>query len=501
MSKRHGVGPRSGRLAIAFILAVTAFTAATAKDNPLSDTGYQAVEDTSCFPCHVTWSPPLKDFVVLVPDAAASGEVGGDLEYTLRIDNTWITDLLRFEPAMDIGNAPSLGFVTDQAPDLGRIIQGVIDASGNDLPISSRATSVPIVVEAGVTDLRITLEPDNQNPTTGPDLILNLYPGQTDTSGTPTATQDATGGGGVEVFHVSGAAEISALAFGDWTLEIVSKPLTQNPGAGGLADVPFSITVDKYYNASAETVKFLQRETTVTTGGSTAFTWTLAVLDTPAAGESVRLTANVTGYYEHDDSSTEDWSYTHHSIEVPLVACPEGGACFGATDTIVVTSPDVGVSMSRISEIVGYVSAFLVLASIYTGGMFGKASRRQLNGVFQSAKRRVAFHNFLSYGIILAAVVHTVIFLWPGLEGNYHWTQGLIWGTLSILAMFGLGITGALQVPMIRRWNYAIWRWSHLGLSFAVIAFTVVHVLLDGGNFGEVQEAVGWTNPLDPRDV
>lgn len=67
--------------------------------------------------------------------------------------------------------------------------------------------------------------------------------------------------------------------------------------------------------------------------------------------------------------------------------------------------------------------------------------------------------------------------------------------------MFGLGLTGAFQVGMIRRWNYAAWRWSHYGLAVGAILFTLVHMALDGVHFDFIQETIDWTDPLDPRDT
>lgn len=493
---------RRGHLGVALLLATTAFAAGAAYVNEITSAGYLPVEDTPCYPCHVSWSPvPLRDFVSLVPATGVSGTVGQQMEYTMRVNNIWLSDLTRFEPSLDVTNAPSLGFVTDRDPDLGGLVTGVLAPAAT--PTNGASGFVHVDIEAGVTDLQIRVEPANSDALLGPDLIVRIYPQTEEPQGTAAVVIDEeTGGGTGESFHVTGSQAISELGFGTWTIEAQAKGPLAGGTLGGVLGDEFSVIIDRWYNASEENVKFLSREETVKPGASTSFTWTLLVVGTPEAGEEVRLALNVTNFYEHDDSSTEDYGYTHHSITVPVAALAGGGASFEEdSEVIVVTTPDVGVSLSRMSEIVGYISAFLVALSIWTGGMFGKASRRQLNGVFATARRRVAFHNFLSYGIIVAAVAHTVIFLWPwpNIEGNYHWTQGIIWGNLAILSMFGLGVTGALQVPMIRRWNYAVWRWSHFGLSITTILFTVIHVLLDGGNTGAVQDAVNWTNPFDTR--
>jgi hypothetical protein len=139
------------------------------------------------------------------------------------------------------------------------------------------------------------------------------------------------------------------------------------------------------------------------------------------------------------------------------------------------------------------VSTFLLVFSMITGGVFGKATRRWQNHLFRSAKRRVAFHNFVSYLLTFFAAAHTALFLW---EPGFPWTLGMIWGTGALVAMMLLGVTGALQVPMVRRWNYATWRWTHLALALASVLLTIVHVLLDGANFTEFAEWVGWDDPF-----
>lgn len=498
MATRRGV-----RTAVVLLVLVTFIGAGTAKMNEITDAGYLDVKDSPCWSCHVSWSPPLREMAVLTPPTGVTADVGSEFDYTVRVQNGWIAENIRFEPSIDISQAPSLSFADAPLPDLNNLTQGLIEP--DDVPTGSQRGHVVVSVDAGTSDLRIVLRPNNTDPVLGPDLSMRIYPGKDSNSGLPEITVDENGVGQEEVFTLQGAAAIQEYGYGPWTIEAESKPITNTPNPNAATGIPFTVLTDKYYNATGG-VQFksldLGIDNGLEEGQGTAFTWRLRVVDTPGEGEVLTARLNLTSYYRHADQSYEDIAYTHHEFQAPVVSTGSGGASFEAdTSSIAVEGPDVGVSLARISEVIGYLSGFLVLASIYTGGMFGKKSRRQLNKVFHSAKRRVAFHNVLSYGILLAALVHTFIFLWhwPNIEGNYHWTQGLIWGGIAILAMIGLGLTGALQVPMIRKWNYSVWRWSHFGLSIAVIVFTIVHILLDGGNFGEVQDQVGWTNPLDPR--
>lgn len=497
------MGTRNGvRIAIALLVLVAATGAVTAKMNEITEAGYVDVKDSPCWSCHVSWAPPLREMAALTPPTGVTADVGGEFDYTVRVQNGWIAENIRLEPSIDISQAPSLTFADAPQPELANLTEGIIEP--DDVPTGTQRGHVVVSVDAGTSDLSITLRPDNTDPVFGPDLTMRIYPGKDSTNGLPETTVDENGPGQEEAFTLKGAAAIQEYGYGPWTIEAQTTPVTAQPNPNAATGVPFKVITDKYYNATGG-IQFksldLGIDNGLEEGQGSVFTWRLRVVDTPQEGEVLTARLNLTSYYRHADQSYEDVAYTHHRFDAPVVADGGGVGFETDTSTIAVGGPDVGVSLARISEVIGYISGFLVLASIYTGGMFGKKSRRQLNKVFYSAKRRVAFHNFLSYGILAAALVHTFIFLWhwPNIEGNYHWSQGLIWGGVAILAMIGLGLTGALQVPMIRKWNYGVWRWSHFGLTIAVIVFTVVHILLDGGNFGEVQDQVGWTNPLDPR--
>jgi hypothetical protein len=282
-------------------------------------------------------------------------------------------------------------------------------------------------------------------------------------------------------------------------LEVRATPVGVSGSPSNLvSDIKFTVTFDKYYNVTGENVQFLSRTVSLDAGQSTAFGWILLAQSPPGAGEYVTVNMNTTTLYLHDADSYPDYSFTYRNFRFGLTE--EGGQVKfeGSPQAGAPQNLALGVSVTTISEAIGYVSAFLLLASVYTGGMFGKATRRQQNKWFGSAKRRVAFHNFLSYGIVLAAVIHTILFISPW-ENSFHWTNGLIWGGIGILALLALGVTGAIQVPMIRKWNYSLWRWTHFGLAIAAVVFTVVHMFLDGSNLAPLQDVVQWTDPFDPR--
>lgn len=493
MSRRH--------LLIAFILVTTI---AVAIPNEITNAGYLDVRDSECWDCHTGDDIPLREMFEVVSSETTS-EIGEQFAYEVRVENSWVAELIRLEGGLNIANAPSLGFSSVQPPELGDVVRGTIPVvdytdTANINEITQVQSAVVVgYVDAGVTDLKITLTPENTDPNIGPQLEARIFPGRTTPSNQPAFNIEADGPGQSAVLHLESGQEIAEEGFGSWALEVRTTPV----GVGGspsnlLSDIKFSVTFDKYYNVTGENVQFLSRTVNLEAGQSTAFGWILVAQTPPGPGEFVTVNMNTTSLYIHDASSYPDHSYIHRNFN--FAVSDEGGlAKFeGTPQTGAMQNLQLGVSVTTISEAIGYISAFLLVASVYTGGMFGKATRRQQNKWFGSAKRRVAFHNFLSYGIVMAALIHTVLFISPW-ENSFHWTNGLIWGGIGLLALFALGVTGAIQVPMIRKWNYATWRWTHFGLAIAAIVFTLVHMFLDGSNLSAIQDVVEWKDPFDPR--
>jgi hypothetical protein len=440
--------------------------------------------DTTCWGCHVSWAPPLRTFYEIVPPAEAGAAPGQEFDFVVQLANIWTPPgdgpYIRFlEPTLDLSRAPSLTFGGGPDPIEGVEVPGVANVDPFGLTSSPVARgSVQLPVPVGMTVLEVDLRPGS-NSAAPPTLTLVLR----DPGGAEVLRQRAPAPGQpVQVVVEQPGA-------GNWTADVQVDNLP-DLGAPSAQGVPFVVTYSARADTSGEVALAQPQSLNLPKGQSFLFTFGLRAVSAPQPGEEVGLVVNATVYYN-----------TTKPYDQPLrvqTAADGRTIIVGPSEPPGAPAPFNGFTLDTLSEAIGYAAAFLLIASIWTGGMFGKASRRQLNTVFGSAKRRVAFHNFLSYGILLVATVHTVLFI---VETAYHWTLGLIWGGLAILAMFGLGLTGAFQVGMIRRWNYAFWRWSHYGLAVAAILFTLVHMVLDGVHFGFVQEFLGWDDPLDPRDV
>ena len=408
------------------------------------------------------------------------------------------------EVDIDLRGAPSLQFDPN-------VEDYRADATGSitlnpAAPTTPQGNVTPILIPAGVSSITFRVTPSNQGPD-GPDLTLIVGP-----AGQGVSIRQPSGGRGqgIELVLVSENATpyIGTLVDVGAETQMVDNSVVP-PVILTATSVAFSIEVVASFDL--QNVRTFQGTfPKVLSGPGASFLLPVPLIATaePQAGEQVRITVNTTGYGDHPGvpgtGGTIDWgNFTDPAKDgavTPLVidvTMKDGKVMLTPQETVIVRpSVQNGATMVTISEVIGYAAAFLLISSIASGGMLGKASRRSLNTLFGSAKRRVAFHNFLSYGIILASLVHMVLFL---IEAFYEWTLGLIWGGLATLAMLGLGVTGALQVPMIRRWSYGVWRWNHYGMTVAVIVFTLVHMLLDGVHFGDVQGFLGWKDPL--RDL
>jgi hypothetical protein len=484
------------RRLLVILLLASASAAALAQTAPAPS--YLAERQTNCWDCHsgapLGSSPPVTTFLTIAPPESAGARVGQPFAYKVSVQNAWTADLTYLEPRLDLGAAPSLSFASD-LPDIALVLPGNIST---DLaqPTQAYGQSMPVEVPIGLTHLLLTLAPEDDDPLTGPDLALRIE------NGAFSMTIDRQGRGGTEVLNLTRRDEFSTFGYGAWTVSAVTTPVRSDPATLlnstlPKPTIPFQLGVAGGATDTLDRVMGLPTHQLLAGGDAVVAVFQLVPTRLPGPGETVSLQVRAHAHYEHQKKTQQDQDdadlVKDHGEPIPVVAV--GDEVRLTSSAVVPVAPAVhnGASMATIAEAVGYASAFLLLASTTAGGMFGKASRRWANGVFGSARRRVAFHNFLSYGLILAALAHTVLFL---VEAAYGWAVGLLWGGLAGLCMLGLGVTGALQVPMIRRWSFPAWRWTHYALAVGTMAFTLAHMALDGAHFTDLQEWLGWRDPV-----
>jgi hypothetical protein len=137
-----------------------------------------------------------------------------------------------------------------------------------------------------------------------------------------------------------------------------------------------------------------------------------------------------------------------------------------------------------LTRILGFIGLFLVVAAMFTGGAFGKSSRRWMNKMTGGAKKRVLWHSSVGFLIVLVATIHFGLAL---IETRNDISKGLLWGGMAWALMISLGFTGYYQVRMIKKWNYRVWRHMHLWSAVAVLVFVLFHLVLEGSSLSEIR--------------
>jgi hypothetical protein len=488
-----------GRFAVVLVLGLVALGAASVVGKG-GEGGPLPVQKSTCWECHSGWTPPLRTPAFLVPGGRVGAETGKELGYSMQVQNAWVQEIRAYTLTVDLTHAPSLNF-RSTLPDIKDSKLLVIPGSAPTDPtqgVQAREAHTTLNLSTTPSGIEIKVAPKNTDPKAGPLVTVTLT--LPDAAHTKMAKTAAAKGGAVE-FKDDELLKALQGASGPLDIGVSLPAFSPADATTGLPSVTDErVGVDENVGFKLDALRqvplsspvFVEKGKGLLVGGL-EFT----VVKDAQDGEEIRFFLNTTNHYKHINTLTKggDWAnWTQDPVVVPVKMEGSKVTLEPASTTVVRLAPQNGPTLVTASEAVGYASAFLLVSSIASGGMFGKASRRGLNHLFGSAKRRVAFHNFLSYGVILAAAAHTVIFI---LETSFPWTVGIIWGGIAILAMLGLGVTGALQVPMIRRWNYATWRWTHYGMTVAAILFTIVHMLLDGAHFGAVQSAVHWSDPFN----
>lgn len=492
--------PPARRVATALVLAVLATTVVLAQ-KPLNDPPTD-LQTSECYTCHAqgggSFGPPLRQMYSITMPANRSIPVNEPFDFPVAVRNTWTAELQDLAGTLDLSRAPSMGFAGDRDPTTAHET-GTLSGIATD----ERSARFTFAVPAGASDIGWALRPTtDQAVWLPPDLVLRMWPADVDPATVAGSDTDRAGAGGTESFRVKGPAAVAAAGAGNWTVDVV-QPVVRD-GVAALLPQDFRLSFFAFYNTTGARAMPLGSPDTLDgqapqTRQETTFTWRLRADRPPDPGERITVVVNATAHYAHPGTTSggrDDWRFTDtRTVAIGAGIQPVGPGGPSPTTGPGPTGPtsDDAIPWDRIGEAVGYVSAFLLVFSMVTGGVFGKATRRWQNHIFRSAKRRVAFHNFVSYLLTFFAAAHTALFLW---EPGFPWTLGMIWGTGGLLAMTLLGVTGALQVPMIRRWNFATWRWTHFWLGIAAVVLTVVHMLLDGANFTEVAAWVGWDDPL-----
>ncbi len=502
------------------LVAVMAVQAAPENDEPTR------IEESECYDCHQTGGegsgPILNEIFRMFMTKAPAIEPGTSTELEFRIMNWWTAEMHGFEGYIDLTNAPAFSFEPARDP--------VSDSREGKLPRyetdayfqgQSRSARVTMDIEAGGTDLTIEMSPDQESDA---ELTMNVWsPSQNPDTDQPEYSKSATQEGGNITLSITG----ELVQGGTYVVEALETP---NPletpttdmfdEEGFRVDWTLSFEFDAGDPIQSGAVLTLLDGQDDSAPQDTTISWAVNVVEPITEEQRIRVYMESVAVYEHPPQfrAVDEWLYWNDVVYL-ITPQDDGSLAIGritpdgrtVTEFIVgesvievtpqdVEGPDLTVEKDPpfdiAAEVLGYIAAFLLVISLLTGGAFGNWSRRiQQFLVYRRAKKRVAFHNVISYGVLLVATVHMVLFL---VEPKYDWSVGFFLGGVSILGMYLSGITGLYQRVMVRGMGHEAWRWLHY-LSF-VLAFAGAagHIVLDGIHFGEFQSAVGWEDPVAP---
>lgn len=500
----HGPGVvpvNRGVVALILVVAAAALVQAEHVSNDAT-----TVRESECYSCHFEggagFGPPLTDMFRINPDPVEL-TVGTPGEFSVTVRNWWTAELREIEGRLDLSEAPALSFGDAPEPILDQSVRGTLPFVVGDVAQPERSARVTFEVPLGGTDLAIRLVPDRGTGDQAPDLELRIWGPADDTRDDPAFTINSQGAGATETLIVSG----DPVPSGQWTVEVAEQGFLQTLSQSALASQPFTVQWDLRFDyedpirftGSSDILDGQEQETPQTT----QLFWPIQLTEPLQSTQTIHVEVVALSFYDHPQQfNAEDEWYIVHERTIQLTPPPVDDGETNETVTIGDDAPvDEGPQLTDDSnpasvwgEIIGYFAAFLLVVSLVSGGTFGHWSRRLQQWVlFRKAKRRVAFHNVVSYLLILASVVHLVVFL---VETRFPWSLGLLLGGASLLGMAGAGFTGAFQKPMVRAMGFEAWRWLHW-LSFAIAMLgAVAHMVLDGIHFTEFQDKVGWSDPL-----
>lgn len=116
----------------------------------------------------------------------------------------------------------------------------------------------------------------------------------------------------------------------------------------------------------------------------------------------------------------------------------------------------------------GFASLFVASGTILLGWAFsGRWMLRPFGQVLR--RHRVGIHSWTSIAALAAALAHTFGLL------AMNKTEGWISGTVSVVLMGALFVTGWWRTAFVRNWGLRTWRWVHWELALATVLMGFLH--------------------------
>ena len=280
--------------------------------------------------------------------------------------------------------------------------------------------------------------------------------------GDPTQKSPPTAGAGRHAASVKvDQTNVTRAGPGTW------KANVKYQGFAPTAAYKLSYTV--YYNLSQSKELVLNGPALLKPGEQYTFSFTVNAKDVEAL-QSMRYGGRGEAYHQHTDKSIGDegdydkWNtiqfQTGSTLKIGSINVDAGGS-------VSLFEP----VLRRWGQVLGFAGSFLIIPSLVFGGTFGKSTVEPLNAWFGGARRRVLFHNSMSFWLLGIATLHMFLFFY---EAFWNWSHGLVWGGLALASMIGLGVTGATQRSFVARWGFTRWRFVHFAMGILVVVFVAV---------------------------
>ena len=128
-----------------------------------------------------------------------------------------------------------------------------------------------------------------------------------------------------------------------------------------------------------------------------------------------------------------------------------------------------------LGKVLGFLSFFLLFFCVILGSRT-KPVKELMGRLFQNQAERVSMHCWLSYVLLLTALLHGVVHMLRKTT-IFLDRPDVILGDISAVFMAIVALNGIFQRELIRRSGFKRWHHVHLGASMAALATDLVHVL------------------------
>jgi hypothetical protein len=266
---------------------------------------------------------------------------------------------------------------------------------------------------------------------------------------------------------------------GDWEAVIAFK---------GPQSASYALSSAIYYNLSRATEMRVFGAEKLMPGETKALVFTINAKDADAL-QLLRYGGIAHAYHDHSEVGDQfdhgDYvKWNTFGMSVGSTLRYQNGEFDLSASSIDTLSP----VFRRFSQVLGFAGSFLIIPSLVFGGTFGKGSVTLLNRAFGQPRRRVLFHNSLSFWLLGTSLLHMFLLFY---ETQWGWSHGLVWGGLALACMIGLGVTGATQRSFVAKWGFTRWRFVHFAMGVLVAIFVLVHLVADGTHLNAARDWFG----------